>query len=115
VAMQAVVDDSLPHTSATLSFEDGYPPMAPSDGNRHLLALYDTVSQDLGFGPVSSVDPNRAGAADVSFIADIVPMIIDGLGMKGHGDHTVDEYADMTSFSMQIKRAAVVMARMAKP
>jgi len=114
VAMQAVVDDSLAHTSAVLTFEDGYPPMAPTEGNRRLLALYDTVSQDLGFGPVSAVDPNRAGAADVSFIADLVPMIIDGLGMKGHGDHTVDEYADMTSFPMQIKRAAVLMARMAK-
>jgi glutamate carboxypeptidase len=114
VAMQAVVDDSLPHTSASLTFEDGYPPMAPSDGNRQLLALYDTVSQDLGFGPVSAVDPNRAGAADVSFIADIVPMIIDGLGMKGHGDHTVDEYADMTSFPVQIKRAAVVLVRLAR-
>jgi glutamate carboxypeptidase len=114
VAMQAVVDDSLAHTSAVLTFEDGYPPMAPTEGNRRLLALYDTVSQDLGFGPVSAVDPNRAGAADVSFIADLVPMIIDGLGMKGHGDHTVDEYADMASFPMQIKRAAVVLSRLAK-
>ncbi len=114
VAMQAVVDDSLAHASAVLAFEDGYPPMAPTEGNRRLLALYDTVSQDLGFGPVSAVDPNRAGAADVSFIADLVPMIIDGLGMKGHGDHTVDEYADMTSFPIQIKRAAVVLSRLAK-
>ncbi|MFI5209307.1 MAG: M20/M25/M40 family metallo-hydrolase [Gemmatimonadales bacterium] len=114
VAMQAVVDDSLPHTSATLTFEDGYPPMAPTEGNKQLLALYDSVSQDLGFGPVSAVDPRRAGAADVSFIADLVPMIIDGLGMKGHGDHTVDEYADMTTFPMQIKRAAVVLSRLAE-
>lgn len=114
VAMQSVVNDSLPHTSATLAFEDGYPPMAPTEGNRQLLSLYDSVSQDLGFGPVSAVDPRRAGAADVSFIADIVPRIIDGLGMKGHGDHTVDEYADMSSFPTQIKRAAVVLSRLAK-
>ena len=60
---------SLPHTRGTLTFDDGYPPMAPSDGNARLLDLYSRVSQALAFGPVAAVSPDRAGAADVSFVA----------------------------------------------
>ena len=54
---------------ATITFDDGYPPMAPTAGNRRLLAMYDRASRDIGFGAVVAVDPSRAGAADVSFVA----------------------------------------------
>ena len=36
-AMQAIVADALPHTSSTIEFDDSYPPLAPTDGNRRLL------------------------------------------------------------------------------
>ena len=36
-AMQDVASASLPHTRGTLTFDDGYPPMAPTDGNARLL------------------------------------------------------------------------------
>ena len=55
----------LPKTSATIEFDDGYPPMAPTQGNRRLLAMYDKASRDIGAGGVVAVDPSRAGAADV--------------------------------------------------
>ncbi len=64
--MQEIVRSSLPRASAELTFEEGYPPMAPTAGTRRLLALFDQVSRDLGFGPVTAVDPQDAGAADVS-------------------------------------------------
>ena len=80
---------------ATIAFDDGYPPMAPTAGNRRLLAMYDQASRDLGFGAVVAVDPSRAGAADVSFVAGIVPMIIDGIGLSGHDDHSEKETADL--------------------
>jgi glutamate carboxypeptidase len=111
--MRAIVADSLPHTSAEMTFEDGYPPMALTEGNTRLLELYDRVSRDLGSGPVTAVDPSRAGAADVSFVAGIVPAIIDGLGLKGRDDHTVRETADLATLPLQIKRAAVLLARLA--
>ena len=41
--------------------------------------MYDRASRDLGLGAVEAVSPDRAGAADVSFIAGDVPMIIDAL------------------------------------
>jgi glutamate carboxypeptidase len=110
--MQEIVSHHLPQTSATIDFDDGYPPMAPTDGNRRLLAMYDKASRDLGFGSVVAVDPSRAGAADVSFVASKVPMIIDGIGLSGHDDHTEKETADLRMFGPLTKRAALLMFRL---
>jgi glutamate carboxypeptidase len=110
--MREIVSHHLPQTSATIEFDDGYPPMAPSEGNKRLLAMYDRASRDLGFGGVVAVDPSRAGAADVSFIASKVPMIIDGIGLSGHDDHTEKETADLRMLAPMTKRAALLMYRL---
>lgn len=110
--MQGIVAQSLPHTAATLTFDEGYPPLAPTDGNSKLLALYDRASQDLGFGPVTAVNPMNAGAADVSFVAGHTRMILDGVGLMGADDHTVKETADLTTLPSQTKRAAVLLYRL---
>jgi glutamate carboxypeptidase len=73
------------------------------------------VSTDLGFWPVTAVDPSRAGAADVSFVASMVPMAVDGLGLSGHDDHTEKETADLRMLPVQTKRAAVLMYRLSNP
>ncbi len=109
--MREIVAKHLPQTSATIDFDDSYPPMAPTAGNRRLLALYDQASRDLGFGPVVAVDPSRAGAADVSFVAAKVPMILDGIGLSGHDDHTEKETADLRMLAPMTKRAALLMLR----
>jgi glutamate carboxypeptidase len=111
-AMRAIVARSLPNTSATIEFDGGYPPMAPSDGNRRLLAMYDRASRDIGSGPVVAVDPARAGAADISFVAALVPMKLDGIGLSGHDDHSDKETADLRMLPVQTKRAALVMYRL---
>jgi glutamate carboxypeptidase len=113
-AMQAIVKQSLPHAESTITFEDGYPPLAPTDGNRKLLAMYDQASQDVGAGPVGPVDPDRAGAADVSFVAGHVPLILDGIGLMGTSDHTPEETADLDTFRSQSKRAAVFLLRLSR-
>ena len=71
------------------------------------------MSRDLGFGPVSPVDPRNAGAADVSFTAGLVDMALDGLGPGGGNDHTEDEWIDLPTLEMQTKRAAVLLWRLA--
>src|SRR3954466_6732424 len=109
--MQAIAAAHLPNTTAELTFDPGYPPMAPTAGNRRLLALYDRVSRDLGLWPVTAVDPSKAGAADVSFVADIVPMKIDGVGLSGRDDHTTKETADLRMLPVQTKRAALLIYR----
>jgi len=113
--MEAIVRSSpLPHTSAEITFDEGYPPLAPTDGNMKLLALYDQASRDVGAGAVTAVNPDRAGAADVSFVAGHVPMILDGVGLMGNGGHTVNETADLTTLPSQTKRAALLLFRLSR-
>jgi glutamate carboxypeptidase len=112
--MQAIAGRNLPGTRATLEFQDSYPPMAPSEGNRRLLEMYSAVSRDLGFGAVSEVDPRRAGAADISFAADHVEMGIDGLGLLGGNAHTASEFADLRTFQIQTQRLAVLLYRLGR-
>lgn len=110
--MREIVSRHLPGTSAEIEFSDGYPPLAPTDGNRRLLSLYGQASRDLGFGPVTAVDPADAGAADISFTAGRVTMALDGIGLMGTGGHTVEETADLTTLPSQTKRAALLMYRL---
>jgi len=112
--MRRIVAAHLPKTSAEIVFDDGYPPMAPTEGNARLLGMYDSVSRDLGFGAVTAVNPRRAGAADVSFAAEHVEMAIDGLGLLGGGSHTDKEFADLRNFQIQSQRLAVLLYRLGK-
>jgi len=111
--MQAIVAANLNHTTATLTFAPGYPPMAPTEGNARLLALYSGISEKLGYGKIDAVNPRKAGAADISFAADHVTMALDGMGLMGTGGHTKDEVADMTSFKKNIEKAALLIHALA--
>ena len=110
--MQEVVAKHLPRTNATLVFDEGYPPLAPSDGNFALLDKYNKVSEDLGFGKVRAVNPRDAGAADISFTANYVEMAMDGLGLGGGYGHTDKEFADLRILPMQTKRMTILMYRL---
>jgi glutamate carboxypeptidase len=110
--MDNIVGAHLPHTDATLEFDEGYPPMAPTEGNARLLALYDQSSRDLGHGSVVAVSPRKAGAADIAFVAERVEMAIDGIGLMGKGGHTVNEVADLSTLDSQTTRAAVTIYRL---
>ncbi|WP_299002564.1 M20/M25/M40 family metallo-hydrolase [uncultured Shewanella sp.] len=112
--MLEIVSQSLPMTSASLIFNEGYPPMAATENNRKLLALYNQVSEDLGYGKVVAVDPRNAGAADISFAANYVDMSLDGLGLMGTGGHTSDEIGDLSSLGKNAKKAALLMYRLSE-
>jgi glutamate carboxypeptidase len=112
--MERIVGATSPNTSASIAFTHGYPPLAPTDGNRRLLAMFDDASRGLGLGALEPVDPARAGAADVSFLAGRVPMVVDALGVKGSGGHTVNETGRLQSLAWQAKRVAVTLARLAR-
>jgi glutamate carboxypeptidase len=110
--MQQVVSEHLPQTNAVLNFDEGYPPLAPTEGNKKLLAYYSTVSEDLGLGKVTAVNPRDAGAADISFTSGYVDMAIDGLGLFGGYGHTDKEYANLNWLPRQTKRIALLMYRL---
>jgi glutamate carboxypeptidase len=111
--MRAIVADNLPGTSATISFDDGYPGMPPTDGSRALLALFSRVSQDLGYPAVEGLPPERRGAGDISFVSGIIPGL-DGLGVSGFGAHSPDEGVYLPSLKLAAERAAVLMMRLSR-
>ena len=112
--MDEVVNDNYPGTSATLTFDKdgGYPPFSSTSGNELLMNIYSSVSQDLGYGPVTAVNPRDAGAADISFTSGLVNMAIDGLGLSGSNDHSINETGNLNMLSVQAKRAAILIYRL---
>lgn len=112
--MKSIVSRHLPKTKATIEFIDGYPPFAPKEGNYELMRAFSKVSEDLGFGKVGPVNPADAGAADISFTAEYIQMGIDGMGMSGADDHTINETGDIRALPKQSKRAAVLIYRLMK-
>lgn len=112
--MRRIVSENLPQTSASIEFGEGYPPFAPKEANYDLMRMFSAVSQDLGFGEVGPVNPADAGAADISFTSKYVQMGIDGMGMSGADDHTINETGDLRALPKQAKRTAVLMYRLMK-
>lgn len=113
-AMQAIVDDNLPGTDATISFDIRYPPMAPTDGNRAMLAKLNAINADMGLAQMEEYPPSRRGAADISFVAPLVKASLAGLGPDGRGSHAAGESVDLKSFTRQAQRAAILMGRLVK-
>ena len=109
--MRAIVADHLPGTGATLEFDEGYPAMAPTDGNRALLARLNEINAALGLEAMAELDPLQRGAGDISFVADKVDCLV-GFGAVGQGSHAPGETVDLTSFDRQLKRTALLIARL---
>ena len=109
--MREIVSNSLPQTSATISFTDSYPAMVPTEGNKRLLAELNQVSLDLGQGEVIGYDPGKRGAADTSFVAEYVDCL-DGLGTMGSGAHTPEETVNLNTIEDLTKRTAVLIYRL---
>jgi len=109
--MRVVVENNLPHTSATIKFRDSYPPMSPTEGNARLQARFSEINEALGRGPMPALDPLKRGAADISFVAPYTDGLA-GLGALGTGGHTPNENLDLTSIPLAIKRAAILIYRL---
>ncbi|GAA4822784.1 M20 family metallopeptidase [Sphingosinicella ginsenosidimutans] len=112
--MQAIVARHLPLTDAELVFAgDGYPPMAPTAGNRALLARLNAVNRDLGLPEMPEYDPARRGAADSSFVAADADTLA-GMGAAGGASHAEGEWIALSSLPRQATRAAILMTRLSR-
>lgn len=110
--MTAIVAEHAPGTDAKISFDPGgYPPMAPTDGNRALLTKLNGVNRDLGLAEMAPLDPLKRGAGDISFVAADVDGLA-GLGPHSTGDHAPGEAVDIPSIARQATRAAILMSRL---
>jgi len=111
--MREIVATNLPHTSAAIEFNEGYPPMFPSEGNRAAMNVLSLVNEDLGRGPMQELDPLKRGAADVSFVSPYTDAIA-GMGPRGEGGHTPHESIYLLSMPLAIKRAAILIYRLSQ-
>jgi len=111
--MRAIVADHLPGTGGEISFSEGYPAMAPTEGSRALLGQLNAVNRALGLAEMGELDPMRRGAGDIAFVAPYTSGLV-GTGAAGDGAHAIGETADLTSFPRQEKRAAILMSRLSK-
>jgi glutamate carboxypeptidase len=112
-AMRDVVARSLPQTEAMVTFEDGYPAMPPTDGNRRLQQMLSDINVELGREPMPELDPSRRGAADISFVAPHADSLA-GLGGYGEGSHSPQERLDLESVPLAVKRAALLIYRLTR-
>ena len=106
--MQAIVAQHLPKTTATISFGEGYPAMAPTAQSRALLGILNRANAGLGFKPMPELDPMKRGAGDISFVADMIPGLA-GIGATGEGAHAPGETIDLTTQPINTKRDALLM------
>jgi glutamate carboxypeptidase len=111
--MEWIVARSYPGvTSAKITFSEGYPPMAPTAGNKALLAKLNRVNATLDLPEMQPLDPMKRGAGDISFVAEYIDGLV-GLGPHSTGDHAPGETVDVASIWTQAKRAALLMTRLA--
>ena len=111
--MNAIVAAHAPGTGATIRFEEGYPAMPPTPGNRALLDRLNAVNRDLALPEMAALDPLKRGAGDISFVAGDVDGLV-GLGPSSRGDHASGETVDLASLRRQAKRAAILMTRLSR-
>ena len=112
--MRAIVaEQPLAGAHAEISFdEDIYPPMAPTEGNRAILAQLNGVNRDMGLPEMGELDASKRGAGDISFVASEVSGLA-GMGPSSDGSHTANETVDIPSIFKQAKRSAILMSRLA--
>jgi glutamate carboxypeptidase len=113
VKMKEIVAQNLAQTSAKISFVDGIPSMAPTEGNNQVLSVINSISMDMGVGATVAGDPGSRGAGDISYVAAYVDCI-DGLGASGRGAHAPGETIHLNQLPFLIKRAALTMYRLTR-
>jgi glutamate carboxypeptidase len=113
VKMKEIVAQNLAQTSAKISFVDGIPSMAPTEGNNQVLSVINSISMDMGAGATVAGDPGSRGAGDISYVAAYVDCI-DGLGASGRGAHAPGETIHLNQLPFLIKRAALTIHRLSR-
>jgi glutamate carboxypeptidase len=111
--MRGIVGQSLPGTSASISFADSYPPMAATAGNMKILDIYSKASEDAGLGPIAALPAGLRGAGDIQFVAPYVDTL-DGLGATGRGAHSPDEDLEIASIERATIRTAILIYRLTR-
>jgi len=108
VAAEAAVDG----TSLEVSGGVARPPLARNDASLALFGEYGACARAAGLG--SEESPLLGGGSDANTAAACGVPSIDGLGPRGKGFHTVDEYIERSSLIPKAAALARFLAARAK-
>jgi glutamate carboxypeptidase len=111
--MKQIVSQHLPKTDASIDFQEGYPAMEPTAGNRALLNILNQVNADAGFPHMQELDASQRGAGDISFIAKYNDSLA-GMGAIGGNGHREGEFIDLSQQTRQAKRAVLLIYRLSQ-
>ena len=111
--MRDLVGKHLPRTGATISFDEGYPPMPVTEAGHDLVKQLNAVNQALGLPAMPELDPMLRGAGDIAYVAPYIPGLV-GVGAMGEGAHADTETVFLDSIAKQAKRNAVLMYRLSQ-
>ncbi len=109
--MKEIVAKNLNGTRSKITFYDGIPSMAPTEGNNQLLNIINQVSIDMGMGATKAGDPGSRGAGDISYVAEFLDCV-DGLGAMGMGAHAPGETIYLKTIPFLSKRTAILINRL---
>ena len=99
---------------AEISFDpDIYPPMAPTDGNRAILAELNGVNRDMGLAEMGELDA-RSAAPETSASSPPTSAASPEWGRRAMAPTRRREIVDIPSIFKQAKRSAILMSRLAK-
>lgn len=111
--MQEIVAQHLPGTGAEILFDEGYPSMPETEGNKALLRDLNQVNRELGLEVMEPFDPILRGAGDLSFVAPYVASI-SGLGSYGRGSHAAGESLELPPQVKQTRRVALFLYQLTR-
>lgn len=109
--MRTIVANTTATTTANITFGACKPAMETNKDSQLLLAQLSEINEALGYGPITASDPTTRGAADISYIAALIPSL-DGLGPAGSGAHTVEENIQIDTLTIATQRAAILIDRL---
>jgi glutamate carboxypeptidase len=98
--LQTLASETIvPEVQVKASMVRNFPPWNRSASTDALLARAQHLYAEIG-GTLSAI--SVGSSADVAFAAETGTPSIDGLGMRGGGAHSVDDYADLSSITPRV-------------
>lgn len=80
------------------------------------VALYQTYAQCARAASLGDAEcPEVSGGSDANLVSDVGVPAIDGLGPRGKGFHTHDEYVEISSFPMKTEALIRCLLQLAPP
>lgn len=112
--MQELVDRSKIEKgmlTSEIQFDEAYPAMQSKE--KTLFDAYRITCENMDGSVIKKANPRSVGASDLSFVSDLIPSVVDGIGTKGgSADHSIQETASIKGMRKASVRLAILLSRL---